>query len=183
MVRPPISPCRNRQTLPTDGRNPEVLIHTLSFLEPQALLGASLVSKRFHALVNSSQLWRAAFVQFFPPPHVQLDGHGSPLSPQDRRYFTRLCPWDATENAWMKEHMQRTRLLRRLGRGTHRGLQVTYPARTGRLSVSHMAARFTPTGIRAVHASLEAEVVTASDPTTGIAIFLHLDFPRPCLTL
>ncbi|KAF8544729.1 hypothetical protein BDD12DRAFT_800999 [Trichophaea hybrida] len=145
----------------------EVLIHTLSFLEPSALLAASLISKRFHALVNSPHAWRSAFVRFFPPPRVQLDDHGSPLASQDRRYFTRLHPVDTRENAWRKEYIQRTKLLRKLGRGNHRDLVVTYPARTGEFSVSHMAASFTPNGIRAVHASLESQLVTASDPTIG----------------
>lgn len=158
------------------------MIHTLSFLEPQALLAASLVSKRFHALVNSPQLWRSAFVRFFPPPHVLLDDDGQPLASQDRRYFTRLRPWDATENVWMREYTQRARLLRGLSRGIN-GLQVTYPARTGQFSVSHMAASFTPTRVRAVHASLETLMVTASDATTGIDISLHPPpFPGPRLT-
>jgi len=101
---------------------------------------------------------------------VQLDDDGSPLASQDRRYFTRLFSTDANENAWRKEYIQRTKLLRRLGRGSQRGLVITYPARTGVFSVSHMAASFTPSGIRAVHASLETQLVTASDPTTGIIL-------------
>jgi WD40 repeat protein len=44
---------------------------------------------------------------------------------------------------------------------------VTYPARTGPLSVSHMAVSFAPNGVRAVHACLESQIVSASDPTTG----------------
>lgn len=117
-------------------------------------------------------------MRFFPPPHTFLDDHGAPLASQDRRYFTRLSAAESSENPWRKEYIQRTRLLRSLGKGkvqlpstagksAHGGLMVTYQPRTGQLSVSHVAASFTSSGVRAVHASLESQMVTASDPTTG----------------
>lgn len=156
----------------------EVLIHILSFLEPSGLLTASLISKRFHALINSPHAWRSAFVRFFPPLRTEVDEGGSPLSTQDRRYFTRLSASDVSENGWRKEYMQRTRLLRSLSKGkvhdpgassrcSYGGLMVSYDARAGPLSVSHMAVGFAPNGVRAVHASLESQLVSASDPTTG----------------
>ncbi|KAI5812505.1 hypothetical protein BZA77DRAFT_139653, partial [Pyronema omphalodes] len=152
----------------------EVLIHILSFLDPQTLLTVAALSKRFHALVTSTHAWRSAFVRFFPPPHAQVDDHGSPLAGQDKRYFTRLYTAEESENAWRKEYTHRTRLLRKLGRGTHRGLVVLYPARQGPLSVSHMAASFSSSGIRAVHACLDVQWVNSSDPTSG-----KIEAPRP----
>ncbi|KAI5849233.1 hypothetical protein BZA05DRAFT_375515 [Tricharina praecox] len=161
----------------------EVLIHVLSFLEPSALLAASLISKRFYAMVNSPDAWRSAFVRFFPLPSAQLDDRVSPsqLASQDRRYFTRLSATDSGGNFWRKEYMQRTRLLRSLSRGKSQGygvsnkqnggnLVVTYRSSTGPLSVSHMAANFSEAGVRAVHACLETRFVTDSDPTRGMVL-------------
>jgi len=157
----------------------EVLIHILSFLEPSALLSASLISKRFYSAANSPDAWRAAFVRFFPSPHEQLDDCGSPaaLASQDKRYFTRLPTTESDANPWRKEYIRRTQLLRSLGRGKLRGpylsqqnsecFVVTYRSWTGPLGVSHMAAEFSKDGVWAVHASRETQVVTESDSPRG----------------
>ena len=151
----------------------------LSFLEPSTLLSASLISKRFYALVNSPHAWRSAFVRYFPPPHAQLDEHGSPLAAQDKRYFTRVSTAETKADAWRKEYMQRTRLLRSLSKGkvqmpsitskqSQGGLILTYLAQTDGLSVSHMVVNFAAKPPRAIHVSLESMRPEESDLTTGM---------------
>lgn len=174
----------------------EVLIHALSFLDPQTLLSVAFVSRRFHSLVTSSHAWQSAFSRYFPssvanPP--SLDGHESAAfsSSQDRRYFTRLSTSDDNSDLWRKEYILRTRLLRDLARGkanistnfttnvshNSHGSVITYPAATGSWSVSHIAASFTPRGVRLLHASVHSPgVVSASDPTIGKANFINFYF-------
>lgn len=170
----------------------EVLIHALSFLDPQTLLSAALISRRFYSLVTSSHAWRSAFSRYFPSPLVNsssFDAHESAAfsSSQDRRYFTCLSGPENNGNAWRKEYILRTRLLRSLARGkanistnlttpishnSHGSVVITYPAATGAWSVSHIAANFTPRGVRLLHASVHTPgVVSASDPTTGRSYF------------
>lgn len=166
-----------------DARIAEVLVHTLSFLEPSNLISVSLVSRRFNALTNSPHSWRAAFSRYFPAPFHELGGHEVT---QDRRYFTPLS-LSTGAHAWRNEYTQRTTLLRSLGKGKLHapdglsragqgsgGLMVTYPSVTGQTSVSHMAANFAPSGVRCVHASLESQYVSASDGITGMQYPAHV---------
>lgn len=177
----------------------EVLIHALSFLDPQTLLNAALISRRFHSLVTSSHAWRSAFSRYFPsavanPPLFDDRESAAFSSSQERRYFTRLSGSDDNGNSWRKEYILRTRLLRSLARGKanistnlttgtshnyHGSVVITYPAATGSWSVSHITANFTPRGVRLLHASVHTPgVVSASDPSNGKA---HLFFERPRL--
>lgn len=172
----------------------EVLIHALSFLDPHSLLTAALISWRFHSLVTSSHAWRSAFSRYFPSslaisssPDARESAAFS--SSQDRRYFTRLSGPEKNGNAWRKEYILRTRLLRNLAKGrtnistnvttpishnSHGSVVITYPAATGSWSVSHIAANFAPRGVRLLHASVHTPgAVSASDPTIG-----KIPFPR-----
>jgi len=165
----------------------EVLIHCLSFLDPQTLLAASLVSRRFHSLIASSDVWRSAFSQYFPS--TSLNQISSNIresvafsSSQDRRFFTRLSAGGSGSDPWRREYILRTRLLRDLARGkphssasrlspTSKNSQgsviITYNALTGPISVSHLAAGFSSRGVRLLHASVDTIVITASDATAG----------------
>ncbi|RPB02292.1 hypothetical protein L873DRAFT_1787684 [Choiromyces venosus 120613-1] len=165
----------------------EVLIHSLSFLDPQTLLTASLISRRFHSLISSSDAWRSAFSRYFPS--TLLDQNASELhesaafsSSQDRRFFTRLSAGGSGGNLWRKEYILRTRLLRNLAKGkahistSHSSsmsknpqgsVVITYNALTGPMSVSNIAADFSPRGVRLLHASTDTIIVTASDATVG----------------
>lgn len=179
----------------------EVLIHALSFLNPQTLLNVAFISRRFHSLVTSSHAWRSAFSRYFPSSTANpqsLDGHESAAfsSSQDRRYFMRLSESDDNGNLWRKEYILRTRLLRNLARGKanistnittgagqnpYGSVVIMYSAFTGSWSVSHITANFTPKGVRLLHASVHSPgVVTASDPTIGKIHFISLYF-EPCL--
>lgn len=176
----------------------EVLIHTLSFLDPQTLLNAALISRRFNSLVTSPHAWRSAFSRYFPSSVANLpspDGHESAAfsSSQERRFFTRLSGSDGNGNSWRKEYILRTRLLRSLAKGKanistnfttgtnhnyHGSVVITYPAATGSWSVSHIVANFTPRGVRLLHSSVHTPgVVSASDPTIGKTHFID-----PCLS-
>lgn len=177
----------------------EVLVHALSFLDPQTLLDVAFVSRRFHSLVTSSHAWRSAFSRYFPSSVVNLpslDGRESAAfsSSHDRRYFTRLSAIDDNSDLWRKEYILRTRLLRDLARGktnigtnfttsfshNSHGSVITYPAAAGSWSVSHIAASFTPR-VRLLHASIHSPgVVSASDPTIGKAHPANL-YPQPFL--
>lgn len=172
----------------------EVLIHTLSFLDPQTLLDVAFISRRFRSLVTSSHAWRSAFSRYFPSSIANsrsFEGHESAAfsSSQDRRYFTRLSESDGDGNLWRKEYILRTRLLRNLARGkanvptnpttgaSHGSVVITYPAVTGPWNVSHITANFTPRGVRLLHASVHSPgVVTASDPTIGKVHFMSFLF-------
>lgn len=176
----------------------EVLIHALSFLDPQTLLSAALISRRFHSLVTSPHAWRSAFSRYFPssiasPSSSDSRESAAFSSSQDRRYFTRLSGSDDNGNSWRKEYILRTRLLRSLAKGkanistnlttaashnSHGSVVITYPA-AGSWSVSHISANFTPRGVRLLHASVHTPgVVSASDPTIGKAYFVFQ--PRFC---
>lgn len=188
----------------------EILIHALSFLDPPTLLTAALISRRFHSLVTSPDAWRSAFSRFFPSITANKssdDIHESPAlsSSQDRRYFTRLSACDNGVNSWRREYILRTRLLRSLARGksslptsainptnqnSHGCIIITYPAAAW--SVSHIAAGFTPRGVRLLHASIHTPgVISASDPTIGrierppLLLLPHeeLDLHQPLLGL
>ncbi|KAH8149638.1 uncharacterized protein LAJ45_06269 [Morchella importuna] len=164
----------------------EILIHALSFLDPQTLLTAALISRRFYSLVTSPDAWRSAFSRYFPSiifDKSSSDIYESPAlsSSQDRRHFTRLSASDNGINSWRREYILRTRLLRSLSKGkaslatsassptnqnSHGSIIITYPAAAW--SVSHITASFTPRGVRLLHASVHTPgVVSASDPTIG----------------
>ncbi|KAG0131024.1 hypothetical protein HOY82DRAFT_519830 [Tuber indicum] len=165
----------------------EVLIHSLSFLDPQTLLAASLISRRFHSLISSPDAWRSAFSRHFPT--TSLDQSSSDLhesaafsSSQDRRFFTRLSAGGSGGDLWRKEYILRTSLLRDLAKGkphksashsspmnknSQGSVVITYNALTGPMSVSHIAAGFSPRGVRLLHASLDTITITASDATVG----------------
>ncbi|PWW79274.1 hypothetical protein C7212DRAFT_272810 [Tuber magnatum] len=165
----------------------EVLIHSLSFLDPQTLLTASLISRRFHSLIASPDAWRSAFSRYFPSTSLGRDSSGvresaTFSSSQDRRFFTRLSAGGSSGDLWRKEYILRTRLLRNLAKGKthtsagHSGpvdknsqasFVITYNALTGPLSVSHLAADFSSRGVRLLHASVDAAVITASDAIIG----------------
>ncbi|KAG0635083.1 hypothetical protein HOY80DRAFT_911283 [Tuber brumale] len=165
----------------------EVLIHSLSFLDPQALLTASLISRRFHSLISSPDAWRSAFSRHFPSTSLDQnssDLHGSAAfsSSQDRRFFTRLSAGGSGGDLWRKEYILRTSLLRDLAKGkahisaSHSGsmsknsqgsVVITYNALTGPMSVSHIAAGFSSRGVRLLHATLDTITITASDATVG----------------
>lgn len=165
----------------------EVLIHSLSFLDPQTLLTASLVSRRFHSLIASPDVWRSAFSRYFPS--ASLDQVSSDIresvafsSSQDRRFFTRLSAGGSGSDPWRREYILRTRLLRDLARGkphssasrsspksknSQGSVIITYNALTGPISVGHLAAGFSSKGVRLLHASVDTIVITASDATAG----------------
>ncbi|TGZ83794.1 hypothetical protein EX30DRAFT_393347 [Ascodesmis nigricans] len=156
----------------------EVLIHILSYLEPVALIGVSFVSKRFYALVNSPEAWRAAFVRYFPASHPPTSDHGPALAAHDKRYFTAITSGDPDkENLWRKEYVQRTKLLRSLAKGKVQqtggakngsgSLMVTYTSRLGNVNISHMAINFAPGHLRAISSSVEGQWFSASNPETG----------------
>jgi len=167
------------------GLSTEVLIHSLSFLDPQTLLTASLVSRHFHSLIASSNVWRSAFSRYFPSAsldQISSDLHESAAlsSSQDRRFFTRLSAGGGGDDLWRKEYILRTRLLRDLARGkphisasrsspvsknSQGSVVITYNALTG--PMSHLAAGFSSRGVRLLHASVETIVATASDATVG----------------
>lgn len=159
----------------------------LSYLEPAALLGVSAVSKRFYALINSPEAWRAAFVRYFPAAHPPVDDHGPSLAANDKRYFTGIATGNPDmENLWRKEYVQRIKLLRSLAKGKVQvsggiksasgSLMVTYHARIGNSNVSHMAVNFAPGHLRAVSSSIEGQWFSASNPETGECYF----FPPHC---
>ncbi|CUS08603.1 unnamed protein product [Tuber aestivum] len=165
----------------------EVLVHSLSFLDPQTLLTASLISRRFRSLISSPDAWRSAFSRYFPSTSLSQassDIHESAASSssQDRRFFTRLSAGGSVGDLWRKEYILRTRLLRGLAKGrahtftsrsspASKGSQgnviITYNALTGPMSVSHIAADFSSGGVRLLHASADTIAIAASDATIG----------------
>jgi hypothetical protein len=97
----------------------------------------------------------------------------------------------AGENHWRKEFIQRTCLLRSFGKlkvqlpgitNKHPigAILITYAARAGPSSISHMAATFGQNAVRCVHASLEAQILTASNATTGMLYLSFQSLLNPC---
>ncbi|KAL7269159.1 hypothetical protein RUND412_008189 [Rhizina undulata] len=173
-----------REDSPISEFPSEILLHSLSFLDPLSLLNVALVSRRFHDLLHSQAAWRTAFTKYFPSASgssTVLDTHESTAlsSSQDRRYFTRLSA-SLNGNAWRKEYILRTLLLRSLARGKRAAgmnfltpghsqgtMIITYLPSAGLNAVTHLAAKFGPKAPRIVHGSSSTGIVTASLPITG----------------
>ncbi|KAI9888754.1 MAG: hypothetical protein M1814_006448 [Vezdaea aestivalis] len=105
----------------------EILTHVISHLPPQTFLEVSLVSKRFHNLVNCPHAWRLAFARYFPGSTSlsRLDNRSLSKKPvtsnlygdaayqdqrelkSDKRQFSRLTALAS----WRSEYTLRTRLL------------------------------------------------------------------------
>ncbi|KAF1817448.1 hypothetical protein P152DRAFT_386778 [Eremomyces bilateralis CBS 781.70] len=110
----------------TDSLPNEILIHAFSHLSAPDLNTCALVCQRFHSLLNSPYVWKAAFIRYFP---------GN--LPKDRRksdsgidgvapVFTRL----SNRSTWRKEYILRTQLLRAIARGKPLSVEANTRDRT-----------------------------------------------------
>ncbi|MCJ1311834.1 hypothetical protein MMC25_005507 [Agyrium rufum] len=181
----------------------EVLTHILSYLPPDSLSAASLVSRRFHELVTTPHAWRIAFTRYFCGAESTLfetefdditDAAGDVTAEQ--RVFTRLT----TLASWRSEYIVRTRLLRSITRGKPADVlkggsfgspraitsqsgnaQITYSSNLFS-TVNHLHATFGTTLNRRiprfVHGADEGGAATSSDPNNGRTDSWGLADPR-----
>ena len=150
------------------------------------------MSKRFHELVTTPHAWRIAFSRYFPGPEVlnTLDSTSENSTEEDalrvdHRLFARLTALAS----WRSEYIQRTRLLRALGKGkpadfvdaTRAGssrsnlsaipvAQVTYNSNL-MAPVTHIHANFGATlnnkSLKFIHGADENAAASTSDPQWG----------------
>lgn len=180
----PIAAVRGRNTASTrtnitDLPN-EALTNILSNLPPTSLSEVSLVSRWFHALVNSPHAWRQAFSRLFSGAEsldmIDRDGDfAADAIRSERRIFSRLTSF-AT---WRSEYIVRPRLLLSLARGRpaeSEGAtslqfngQVTYSSRL-LSTINHLHANFEVGAFkgfqRLIHGAAEFGSVSLSDPST-----------------
>lgn len=181
----PISAVRGRNTASprpniTDLPN-EALTDILSNLPPASLSEVSLVSRWFHALVNSPHAWRQAFSRLFSGAEsldmIDRDGDfGADAIRSERSIFSRLTSF-AT---WRSEYIVRPRLLLSLARGRpaeSEGAtslqfngQVTYSSHL-LSTINHLHANFEVGAFkgfqRLIHGAAEFGSVSLSDPSTS----------------
>lgn len=152
-------------------------------MEPASLLTTSLTSRRFHAIASSPQVWRLAFANYFPPPPERSVSPGVSSIGIDKRSFTRVsaCPED--RNPWRHEFIHRVKLVKAYTKGrlpspkhnqkyaqSNGALMQSYKLLPWHHDVSHMAANFRahPNSFRVIHASLDSQTFSASNPVAGM---------------
>ena len=167
------------------------MTHILSHLPPNSLTNASLLSRRFHALVTLPHAWRIAFARFFPGAEsLTRMGQAAITSKEDsvfsdRRVFARLTGLAS----WRTEYILRTLMLQSLDKGKpfantgphahnnptfdftqSRNGQFTYEAKLNSV-VTHLNGNF-GTEVdkkppRFIHGAIEVGCCSMSDPRFG----------------
>ncbi|KAI1002164.1 hypothetical protein K3495_g6038 [Podosphaera aphanis] len=174
----------------------EILTLIISYLPVTTISTTALVSKGFYAIVNSPHVWRIAFSRFFPGQdaefntrrltHKRSDLDSATKILSETRLFNRLT----SHASWRSEYMNRTRLLRCLGRGrptqkatslgvspTHsnnasqnKSPVITYSSRL-EAPIDRIHATFNSENnfIRFIHGNSKSGSVTTSDPRSSKA--------------